>query len=125
MHVIMGMRRYDPTRASRLTFADQIVTSKLITMRQHQRAKKRDRRRLVHVNGDEAGVVDATDLHHSREMRLDVQSALSRLPAELRAIATLFKTFSEAEVVKRSGLSRQRVRGIKAKLAQSLAHLRN
>jgi DNA-directed RNA polymerase specialized sigma24 family protein len=124
VHLISGMRRHDPARASRLTFANQIVTSKLNTMRQRERSQKRDRRRLVRAGDHGADLVDPTDLVRSQELRLDMQSALSGLPAEQLTVAALLAVHTESDVIRLSGLSRQKVRGIKSKLAKHLKHLR-
>jgi RNA polymerase sigma factor (sigma-70 family) len=120
LHVVISMKRYDPTRASRRTFVNHVVTNKIKSILEHRNGEKRDRRRLSEANIDETDVPD--DQHRSGDMdlQIDVRDAVSHLPPELCAIATLFETFSEAEVIERSGLSRQQVRGRRQKIARHL-----
>jgi RNA polymerase sigma-70 factor (ECF subfamily) len=124
VHVVVGMRRYDAKRARPRTFAARIVNSKLKTAIKHRHAEKRDRRRVSPRNPEE---LDLPDARHDRELlddQIDVREALDRLPPELRAIATLFETLTEAEVTRRTGMSRQTVRGMRQRIARHLGALK-
>jgi RNA polymerase sigma factor (sigma-70 family) len=116
-HVIQGMRQHDPQRASQRTFADRIITSKLASIIQHATAKKRNRRRERSI--DQASELPEPDGDRSREQiesAMDVRQALECLPADLRQIAQLFSEHTEAEVIRRSGYSREQVRRMCRKL---------
>jgi DNA-directed RNA polymerase specialized sigma24 family protein len=54
------------------------------------------------------------------DLRLDVRAAVADLPADLREVAGLLTAFTPAEVGRRTGLSRQRVRTACRRIA---AHL--
>lgn len=99
--------KYDPRRGARGAFYDCVMERKAAHLLAHHGRQKRDRRQEEPL--DEAAV-PARVLTHI-DLKLDVRDALSRLPSELRTVATLFMEGGEAEVIRRTGLSRQRVRG--------------
>ena len=118
-HVINGMRHHDPRRGSRLTYADRIVSSKIVSIIEYTTAQKRDRRKLRPITDDSA-LPGRGSSPEQLDLAADIREALSLLPAELRAIATLLMEFTEAEVIRKTGLTRQQVRGMRAKIERHL-----
>ena len=116
-HVIDGMRHHDPSRASSRTFADRIITSKLANIIEHATAKKRDRRKERAI--DDASDSVWLDEDRSREQidtATDVRQAMERLPEDLRQVAQLLSEHTEAEVIRRSGYSREQVRRMRREI---------
>jgi DNA-directed RNA polymerase specialized sigma24 family protein len=122
MHVVAGMKTYDATRSSPHTYADRIVTSKIADIIDHSTAQKRDRRRQRPLDAvPEPASPPERDPLRGSDTKLDVQAAMANLPDDLRAIATLFMNSSEAEVIRKTGMGRQRVRGLRRRLARFFA----
>ena len=61
VHVAGGMRRFDPARATAVTYADRIVTSKIASIVGHATAAKRDRRRQRYLGNGAELVIDGND----------------------------------------------------------------
>jgi DNA-directed RNA polymerase specialized sigma24 family protein len=117
--VAHGMRTHDSGRSSARTYQQRIVVSKIPTIIEHATAKKRDRRRELNIqDAPETVLIDPSGSAERVDTRLDVNRAVGRLPAELRAIATLFMEFNESEVVRRTGYSREKVRGMRRRIAE-------
>jgi DNA-directed RNA polymerase specialized sigma24 family protein len=120
MHVVRGLKRHDPRRSSAVTYADRIVASKIATIIQSRAAQKRDRRVEKRIDdAPESALSDGAEAMDQFALVVDVQHAISRLSPELRPIAILFMKFAEAEVVRRTGMSRQKVRGLQMRIRQS------
>ncbi len=121
MHVIAGLRRHDPGRASIPTFADRIVASKVVSIVKHATAAKRDRRNVRSIDSlDDRIESDRATAGERHDVALDVREALAALPDELSHLASLLMEHREAEVVRRTGLTRQTVRGRCKRIAQHL-----
>jgi RNA polymerase sigma-70 factor (ECF subfamily) len=121
MHVIEAMRRYDPARAAVATYADRVVTSRAASIVTHATAKKRDRRRERRLHETPKSQMPVDDSKPAAwDTSIDVNEALARLPDDLRHVALLFTVFTEAEVVRHSGLSRQTVRRMRRQIAEHL-----
>jgi hypothetical protein len=120
MHVVAGMRRHDPARASTRTFADRIITTKIASIIQHATAQKRDRRRVQAI--DEVSEPSRPTHQAAVDARLDVIQAVASLPDDLRSVATLLMEHgSEAAVIRAGRMTREMVRGRRRRIA---AHLR-
>jgi DNA-directed RNA polymerase specialized sigma24 family protein len=125
LNVVRAMQTYDPHRASRRTFAARIITTRSISMAKQARAEKRDGSRVRALDSlldPPAQRREPSPDHISSQ--LDVHDMLARLPADLHPIATLFmKHGRESGVIRESGMSRQRVRGMRRRLAEHLQAL--
>jgi RNA polymerase sigma factor (sigma-70 family) len=120
-HVIRNMKSFDASRSSPRTFADRIVTSKIASILEHRTAAKRDKRREQPLTDEQRRVIAGSERStDQKDLAIDVRAAMESLPADLCAIATLFMSHNEAEVVRRSGLSRQQVRTARERIAQHL-----
>ncbi len=122
LHVVAGMQRYDATRASCRTFATRIVTTRSISMAQHTRAQKRDRRRERCIDSLVEPPADGRELTLEQvDLRTDVGGVVASLPVDLHPIAILYMRHGgDAGVIRASGLSRQRVRGLRRRLTEHL-----
>jgi RNA polymerase sigma factor (sigma-70 family) len=122
------LRKFDPTKSSCRTFLHRVVGHRVATLVSAQRAARRDYRLCrdsldaptpVTANDSiELGETVSGDAYEARmgrserpscersELRIDVDSVISRLPAELAAVAVLLKRESAVEVGRRMGISR-------------------
>ena len=117
LHAISKQSHFNPTRGTTKAFYEQLLRRKAASIVRDATASKRDRHRIDQTfDVAKLPARDAADAG----MQLDVRLALAGLPPELGAIATLFITYREAEVVRRTGLGRQRVRAIKQRIAGRL-----
>ena len=118
MHVVAGMQKYEPSRASARTYADRIISSKIASIIERATAQKRDRRRERPLQDDVVLLARSTP---ATDLVADVRCAVAALPPDLRALVTLFENHSQAEVARRTGLSRQRVRTARTYIARHFA----
>jgi RNA polymerase sigma factor (sigma-70 family) len=121
LHLIEQMSGHDPGRGKIATFADRILRNRVVGIVRHRCAGKRHRR-VERPLEDAANVPDRgeAELLRQHRLKLDLDQALSRLPQELADAAALFKECGEAEMVRRTGLSRQRVRTLRQRIGQHL-----
>jgi RNA polymerase sigma factor (sigma-70 family) len=123
VQITLGMRRFDPSRASRRTFSTRIVNSKINTLMDHDRAQKRDRgRRSADLP---EGLSDPHQHPSDTDRRLDVSAALESLSPRDQSVAALLDTFTIAGIARKTGLSRQQVRTSRDRIANQLAHLKD
>jgi RNA polymerase sigma-70 factor, ECF subfamily len=118
---------FDPARSSPVTFFHRVILHGIATLLEAQRAGCRDYRRCRHslntpvqfndesIELGETISVDDYDYRLGRsvlpplertELQIDVALSISRLPAELTAVAVLLKTVSVVEAARRLGVSR-------------------
>lgn len=121
LHAHLASNRFDPRRGSATAFYDTVLANKVRSIVQHARAGKRDRRRERPL--DEAAGTPASS--QSVDLQLDVAAALTSLPAGDRAIAAHLMTGIDtvAGVTRAAGLTRQRVRSARGRIARRLAPL--
>ena len=125
---LFRLRKFDPARSSRRSFLHRVVGHRVATLVSAQRAACRDYRLCrdsldapIPVSADDSIKLgetvsgDAYDAGMGRsvrsscersELRIDVDNVISRLPAELAAVAVLLKSESVVEVARRLGVSR-------------------
>lgn len=113
--VVVGLRKHDPRRSTRRTFASRIIQNKIASLIAHARAQKRDRQRLEPI--EDEGQIIGCRLLTNMDLPIDVEVAMASLTPELRAIAELFKTLDESAIVRHTGKSRQQIRTAKAQIA--------
>jgi RNA polymerase sigma-70 factor (ECF subfamily) len=128
---LLRLRKFDPTRSSCLTFLRRIVRHRVATLVDAQCAARRDFRRCGHSLDGPAGPITgesvplaetlSADDYRARsglnslssrerlELRLDVDSAIALLPADLAVVAALLKSVSVVEAAERLVLSRATV----------------
>jgi RNA polymerase sigma-70 factor (ECF subfamily) len=137
--------KFDPARSSRSTFLRRVVRHRIATLLDAQRAGCRDHRRCrdsldarVQFAAGESVPLEETlsaDDYDARigrntlssrerlELRIDVDSAISLLPADLAGVAILLKSVGVAEAAQQLGLSRatayRRVASIRAAFAST------
>ena len=122
------LRKFDPTRSSHRTFLHRVVGHRVATLVDAQRAACRDYRLCRDSLDAPIPVADSDlialgetvsgDAYEARmgrsarsarersELRIDVDSVISRLPPELAAVAVLLKSEGVVEVGRRLGISR-------------------
>ena len=125
LHLVGRMRRYDPARASERTFADRVLTNRASGLLDHARARKRDRRREEpFVDGlPDRGLEELRERLWDAErldLELDLRDGLAALDEADREVAELLCVYSVAEVSRKTGLSRQRVRTICGRVREHL-----
>jgi RNA polymerase sigma factor (sigma-70 family) len=125
VHVIERMGRHDPRRSGRPTFVDRVLEAKAADLLRHVLARKRDRRREGPLDSDvpERGQEERRERAWSLErlvLRLDVRDALAGLPDDLRNVAGLLTVYGQAEAARRTGLTRQQVRGTERRIERHL-----
>lgn len=124
MHVATHMDRYDPDRGTRGAFVDRIVANKIANIVEHRTARKRDRRKDRQLDDvSEWDLRDQTQPEHNRDLASAVHAAIGGLPDDLRPVALLLMQMGEAEVIRQTGLSRQKVRGMKRQIEQHLREM--
>jgi hypothetical protein len=121
LHVHLAAPKYDPKRGATTTFYDRVLARKIASIVQFRTAQKRDVRRERQLDDAPDNYVRAPDLTpEQRDLRVDVTDVLARLPGDHRRVARLFMEHSEAEVIRRTGMTRQRVRGLRQRIGQHL-----
>jgi RNA polymerase sigma factor (sigma-70 family) len=121
MHVVKALKRYDATRASVHTYADRIVSSKIASIVAKATAQKRDPSKLRRLDDQDDDVLGSRSLTQDQlDLAADVRVAVSCLPVDLLRFARLFETYSESEIVRRTGVTRQRVRTIRRRIGEHL-----
>jgi hypothetical protein len=121
LEVYSALRRHEPRRATRRTYATKIVTTRSVSIARHAFAQRRDRRRERPLDAVAEQRVDRRlPTPEQVDLRLDVHEAVRRLDDDLRPVAHLFTQHTESEVVRTTGLSRQKVRGMRSRIASAL-----
>jgi hypothetical protein len=115
LHVVKGLQRHDPARGSERTFADRIVTSKVASIIERARAQKRDRTRERLLSDDVEIVARSAP---AVDLLADVRRAVATLPLYLRPVASLLENHTQAEVARRTRLTRQQVRTMRKRIAR-------
>ena len=122
------LRKFDPAKSSCRTFLRRVIQHRVATLLEAQRAACRDYRLLCNspdcsaefVGGESVPlgeIVSADDCERRigrttlssrdrEELRIDVDNAISLLPAELANVAVLLKSLSTVEVGRQLSLSR-------------------
>jgi DNA-directed RNA polymerase specialized sigma24 family protein len=121
LNVTRAMKRHDPRRGHPRAHAATVINNRANDIVSQSRAAKRDVRRQRPF--DDAAGMDVIDPHlheAATDLAIDLRAEFESSSAELRAIKTLFELHSEAEIVRITGLTRQRVRGLKARLADQI-----
>lgn len=113
----VASRHYDPTRAKAVTFFEQVLTRKVVSLIRHQRAHKRRRGRVHHGGGDaHLSIAPAC----TADLSLDLRELLRHLPHGLQTLALSLTDQSLAEASRSLGLTRQQARTRSAALADHL-----
>jgi RNA polymerase sigma factor (sigma-70 family) len=111
MHVYKQSGRHNPARGSREAFIGRVTKNALLNLMEKRYAKKRDHRRdREYGDVDEDALLDGEITPERIDLKIEVQDALARLPADLREIALLRIDTSEAEIAKSLGMTRGEVR---------------
>jgi RNA polymerase sigma-70 factor (ECF subfamily) len=121
------LRKFDPAKSSHIIFLHKVVTNRLATLLEAQRAGCRDYRRCRHSLNDrvqfadesiELGETISVDDYEAQigrralssvertELQIDAASVISRLPAELAAVAVQLQSVSVVEAARRLQVSR-------------------
>jgi RNA polymerase sigma-70 factor (ECF subfamily) len=141
------LRRFDPAKSGRGTFVHRVATHRIATLLEAQRAECRDYRRCRDSLNDrvrfadepiELGETISVDDREARiarsvlsplertELQIDVARVISRLPAELTAVAVLLQSVSVVEAAQRLRVSRstlcRRVASIRGVFAAAGLH---
>jgi len=120
MHVSRQTCRVDPTRR-REAFVATVAENKLLNIVAKETAQKRDTRRDVRIHDIGEGLLlDGTSRQEDLDMQLDIRDAIEGMPPDMRLVAMLRQELSEAEVLRRTGFSREEVRGIQRRIAAYL-----
>lgn len=112
MHVSTRMARHDPARGARSTFVDRIVRNKIANILESRMALKRGgRKRPLALDAVPEGLLlDGQTDAHAVDLGMDVGSAVSALPPELREVAIRLAKHSPSEVARMLGLTRGQMR---------------
>jgi hypothetical protein len=121
LHWVVREPRYDPRRASLVTYASRSLDSRIIDFIRRAHAAKRDRRREWRVEDvpEDMLAAYAPDLARTDEA-IDVWVALAGLAGVARDLALLLMSLSEADAVRETGMTRQRVRTLKRQIERHL-----
>ncbi len=118
-HLVQRMDQYVPDRGSRGAFVGRVVKYRILNLIEARTAAKRDGRRSVSINrAGECALIDVSC--DDVDLRIDVQSALSYLPEDLRVVALLRMEHREKEIADLLGLTRARVRWRMRQLEKAL-----
>ena len=144
LDLLRRLPRYDQRRAQRNTFIARIVEHKIATLIDYRRAAKRDcRREGLSLNREfDDGEGNTTDSlqtvdqeaylrrlgiafrpqRDQVDLRLDLESALQRLPADLRSLCELLRSKSVREISQTVGIPRpsiyDAIKRVKARLVE-------
>jgi RNA polymerase sigma-70 factor (ECF subfamily) len=126
LEVHRRMSRFDPSRSGRRTFIRRVADNRTANLIAEQQASCRDYRRCRHSLDEPVGQdrfdqlreTMSADEYESRtgrasiswwehsELRADVEEAISLLPVELAAIATLLKSVGVVDTARQLGVPR-------------------
>jgi DNA-directed RNA polymerase specialized sigma24 family protein len=120
LHVHLAAQKYDSRRGAASTFYDRVLARKIASIVQSRTAQKRDFRRERPLDSAPAHTFSRPEPSERVDLQLDVRDAVARLSGDLRPVACLFMEYSEAELIRRTGISRQRVRGLRQRIGQEL-----
>jgi len=109
--------QFDATRGNATTFYDSVLVNKVRSIVGHARAKKRDHRCERHLRNLD-GFVWRADTTPYLQMKLDVNAALATLPSGLRALGMRFMQYTPAEVSRKSGMTRGKLRQAARQIAE-------
>jgi hypothetical protein len=103
------------------TYADRLLGTRIVDLVRRAHAAKRDRRREWRVEDvpEDRLAVGPGD-QELVDLGFDVAEALAGLAGVARDVALLLTSLSEAEAVRATGMSRQRVRTIKQQIERHL-----
>lgn len=119
LHAHVAEPKYDAARGARTTFYEAVLARRLASLLASRSAQKRDHRRarpLGCVPEQEFG----REASRPADIVMDVREAVAELPDDLRPLASLLMQHRASDVVRRTGLSRQVVRGRCRRIAQHL-----
>jgi hypothetical protein len=113
LKLVEARPRFDPNRASLVTFADRVLDRRMIDLVRRTRAGRRARGRECRLNGelDEGLKLKGPRSLARVDLRLDVQTAIDSLPRHLQPLARLLMHQNVTTVMRCTGLSREAVRG--------------
>jgi hypothetical protein len=121
LHWVVREPGYDPARASAITYADRSLDTRIVDLIRYAHAAKRDRRREWRVEDVPEDLLAVGPGDQERvDLGIDVAAALAGLAGVARDVALLLTSLSEAEAVRATGMSRQRVRTIKQQIERHL-----
>lgn len=118
VELLTAFQRFNPDKASRKTFVNRVLDKFVkYTMRNRSIRRRRACDSPIHfddifpgfepVSNDAAtGVVDE---QVRRELRIDMDAAIARMPKRLRRVCSLLKEFDATEVAEQLGIRRQSV----------------
>jgi RNA polymerase sigma factor (sigma-70 family) len=119
LHVLQRSDRFDPARGARHAFIATVIHNKIANILAGRTAQRRDRRR-EQLFGEMDDIAGADEIRQ-RDLTLDVRVVVGRLPPDLRLVAGLLReNGSLAEVSRRTGLSREQVRGRRRRIRDHL-----
>lgn len=110
---LIRRRKFDPYRGSLHGFVHGALDCAAASIIERISAKKREDRGRRRPFDSAAAEATTPDL----DLVLDVREAVRQLPAQLQRFAWLFAAYSDAEVARRTGKTRQQVRSIKRRIA--------
>ena len=144
LDLLCRLPRYDARRAQRNTFIARIIEHKVAALIDYRRAAKRDflregtslNRDIADGEGRTTDAIQTVDhetylrrlgipFRSERDdvnLRLDLESALQRLPEDLRSLCEMLRSMSVQEVAKATGIPRPSVydaiKRVKARLVE-------
>ncbi|MCC7408909.1 MAG: hypothetical protein IT442_12610 [Phycisphaeraceae bacterium] len=122
LHVVQQMQLYRPGRGTRAQFVSRIARNKLLNIIERRTAQKRDDRRNVAIEKVVPDVLPGDGTTPAgRDLGIDVQAVLERLPQELRQVAILLPEHKGQEIGRLLGLSRGQVRWRIQQIGQALS----
>jgi hypothetical protein len=119
LHWIPRAKRHDARRASLATYADRALNSRVIDLVRHAHALKRQGREWT-IDDVPEDLLAAAAQSAVHDLAIDVWAALADLTGRAREVALLLMVLPEAGVVRATGMSRQRVRGLKRRIERQL-----
>lgn len=112
--------KYDPRRGDPVTFYNAVIDNKSIDLARRQTCKARDRRRVRQIETSlDLDLQPDPRLVH--ELRLDVRDALAGLRPDDRETAIALADHTFMDVARRSGRSREQVRGACRRIRRQLS----
>ena len=144
LDLLYRLPRYDPRRAQRNTFIARIIEHKVAALIDYRRAAKRDflregaslNRDIADGEGRTTDAIQTVDQEtylrrlgipfrpqrDEVDLRLDLESALQRLPEDLRSLCEMLRSMSVQEIATAVGIPRPSVydaiKRVKARLVE-------
>jgi len=118
LHVLKWTDRHTPRPGTRAALMETMARNKLLNLIHARDAKKRDDRRNIDYDNAPERMLVARALTISQTcVTLDMRDLAAALPPDLRQVYDLLlQQFSDVEIQKHLGLSRQRVRTLVLKV---------